>query len=150
MGLHSVMDHLKWQTQRQAKKEEGEGVEGGVEKPIQIETPQSVSFNKSSKRKAERARKRIEWRISVWGECIACSYREAVSADTPLTFHTHTHNDKNSSPSGHCSVLPSPPLPHLLPLCHCQYIKTCVQRPLQWHIFHHLLTLQQQQQQQQQ
>lgn len=57
MGLHSVMDHLKWQTQRQTKEErEGEG--GG--KPIQIETPQSVSYNKSSKRNAERESRKNE------------------------------------------------------------------------------------------
>lgn len=90
----------------------GEG-EGGGGKPIQIETPQSVSYNKSSKRNAERGKTNRVGNSAV-GKCIAWPYREAVSADTPLTFHTHTHNDKNSSPSGPCSVLRSPSLPHAL------------------------------------
>lgn len=67
----------------------GEGEEGGG-KPIQIETPQSVSYNKSSKRNAERG-KTNRVGNSAAGKCIAWPYREAVSADTPLTFHTHTH-----------------------------------------------------------
>lgn len=37
----------------------GEG-EGGGGKPIQIETPQSVSYNKSSKRNAERETRKNE------------------------------------------------------------------------------------------
>lgn len=110
MGLHSVMDHLKWQTQRQTeeereKKEEENQFKSRPRKVSVTTRVQSVTQN-------EKRGKTNRVGNSAVGKCIAWPYREAVSADTPLTFHTHTHNDKNSSPSGPCSVLRSPSLPH--------------------------------------
>lgn len=76
-------------------------------KAIQTETPQSVSY-KSSKRKKKtnqilnilhvgwgRGRKKKKQKNSEnfqHGKCIAWSYPETVSVDTLLTFHTNKHH----------------------------------------------------------